>query len=53
MSLTDDRLRVPVLSGLRLGAGEGPCYVIGCNMAYPDFRDLLTNAAVRPVNPSS
>ena len=53
VSLTDDRLRVPVLSGLRLVAGEGPCYVIGCNMAYPDFRDLLTNAAVRPVNPSS
>jgi hypothetical protein len=50
VTMTDDRLRVPVLSGLRMLPDEGPCYLIGCNHAYAQFRDLLAGALIEPAN---
>ena len=46
LSVENGRLRVPVLSGMPKDTHDETCYLVGCNLPYQRFRDLLAGAAV-------
>ena len=46
LSVENGRLRVPGLSGMPKATDDETCYLVGCNLPYKQFRDLLAGAAV-------
>ena len=45
LKVEDGSLRVPVLSGIRK-LPDAPVYIIGCNLEFEQFRELLVDAGI-------